>query len=55
MHCEKCGTELVAVRGCQEVTLRCPKCETIYELKDHYREIDDSFEEEMGWVPMDRC
>lgn len=54
MHCQKCQTELTALRGCREVSLRCPECGATYDLKDYYQEIDDSFEEEMGFVPMDR-
>nr|WP_269450402.1 dual CXXC motif small (seleno)protein [Pseudodesulfovibrio piezophilus] len=54
MVCEKCGFELTADRGCQEVLLRCPSCGKSYELKKYASRMDDEFEEEMGFVPMDR-
>lgn len=54
MKCDKCGLELTAHRGCREVTLRCPACGAIYSLGEFAPEMDDDFEEEMGFVPMDR-
>nr|WP_275406358.1 dual CXXC motif small (seleno)protein [Pseudodesulfovibrio sp. JC047] len=54
MKCRECGGELVAYRGCQEVTLRCLKCGTTYDLKEFASDIDEDFEEEMEFVPMDR-
>lgn len=54
MECEKCGLDLTAYRGCQEVTLRCPSCGAVYDLKEFASSMDDDFEEEMGFVPMDR-
>jgi hypothetical protein len=36
------------------VDLRCPSCGTVYSLKDFAAEMDNDFEEEMGFVPMDR-
>lgn len=54
MECEQCGLDLTAYRGCREVTLRCPSCGKSYELGDFSAEMDDDFEEEMGFVPMDR-
>jgi len=54
MECEKCGLDLTALRGCREVTLRCPKCGKTYDLGNYASEMDDEFEEEMGFVPMDR-
>jgi len=54
MECEKCGLDLTAYRGCREVTLRCPSCGAAYDLKEFSSEMDDDFEEEMGFVPMDR-
>lgn len=54
MLCEKCGHDMTAYRGCQQVTLRCPSCGKSYDLKEYAPEMDDDFEEEMGFVPMDR-
>ncbi|MUM76994.1 hypothetical protein GKC30_05030 [Pseudodesulfovibrio sp. F-1] len=54
MVCEKCGLELQAHRGCLEVILRCPFCGAAYTLQRYAPEMDDDFEEEMGFVPMDR-
>lgn len=54
MECKKCGLDLTAYRGCQEVTLRCPTCGEVYELTDYSSHMDEDFEEEMGFVPMDR-
>ena len=54
MVCEKCGLDLTAYRGCREVTLRCPDCGKAYEITDFADKMDDDFEEEMGFVPMDR-
>lgn len=54
MVCEKCGLELSAHRSCLEVTLRCPSCGAVYTLERYAPEMDDDFEEEMGFVPMDR-
>jgi len=54
MECRQCGLDLTAYRGCQEVTLRCPKCGAAYDLKEFASEMDEDFEEEMGFVPMDR-
>lgn len=54
MVCQKCGLDLTAHRGCREVMLRCPSCGTVYPLKAFVPEMDDEFEEEMGFVPMDR-
>ena len=54
MHCEKCGLDLTAFRGCREVTLRCPSCGAVYDLREYSLKMDEDFEEEMGFVPMDR-
>lgn len=54
MVCDKCGLDLTAYRECREVTLRCPNCGTVYPLTAFVPEMDDEFEEEMGFVPMDR-
>ncbi len=54
MQCDKCGLDLTAYRGCREVVLRCPKCGEEYDLKTFASEMDEDFEEEMGFVPMDR-
>ncbi len=54
MTCEKCGFDLTAYRGCLEVTLKCPSCGKTYDLKEYTSGMDDDFEEEMGFVPMDR-
>ncbi|WP_366141554.1 dual CXXC motif small (seleno)protein [Pseudodesulfovibrio sp.] len=54
MVCEKCGRDLTAYRGCREVTLRCPSCGKEYDLRKFAEDMDDDFEEEMGFVPMDR-
>ncbi|SOB57011.1 conserved protein of unknown function [Pseudodesulfovibrio profundus] len=54
MECEACGLDLTAYRGCQEVTLRCPQCGKEYDLNTFAQQMDDEFEEEMGFVPMDR-
>lgn len=54
MECEQCGLDLTAYRGCREVTLRCPTCGKEYDLGKFAEKMDDDFEEEMGFVPMDR-
>jgi len=54
MTCEKCGLDLTAHRGCREVILRCPSCGKEYDLGKFAPEMNDDFEEEMGFVPMDR-
>lgn len=54
MSCDKCGLDLTAHRGCREVSLRCPSCGTTYELTEYVEKMDEEFEEEMGFVPMDR-
>lgn len=54
MKCEKCGLDLTAYRGCREVTLKCPSCGKVYDLKEFSTRMDEDFEEEMGFVPMDR-
>ncbi|WP_422394369.1 dual CXXC motif small (seleno)protein [Pseudodesulfovibrio methanolicus] len=54
MECEKCGQDLTAYRGCREVTLKCPSCGKVYDLRKFSSRMDDDFEEEMGFVPMDR-
>ena len=54
MECEKCGLDLAAYRGCREVTLRCPSCGAVYDLSKFSAKMDEDFEEEMGFVPMDR-
>lgn len=54
MECKQCGLDLTAYRECQEVILRCPQCGATYELKEFVSEMDEDFEEEMGFVPMDR-
>nr|WP_286181674.1 dual CXXC motif small (seleno)protein [Desulfovibrio sp. Huiquan2017] len=54
MKCEKCGLDLTAYRGCREVTLKCPSCGKVYDLKEFFSRMDEDFEEEMGFVPMDR-
>lgn len=54
MECGQCGLDLNAYRGCREVTLRCPSCGKAYDLNEYAADMDDDFEEEMGFVPMDR-
>ena len=54
MKCEKCGGGLVSVRGRRSVILRCTECGEQYGPKDMARLIDDSFEEDMAFVPMDK-
>lgn len=54
MKCDKCGYDLTAYRGCREVTLRCPSCGADHDLGKYSAKMDEEFEEEMGFVPMDR-
>ena len=54
MECARCGLDLTAYRGCREVVLRCPSCGAVYELGEYSDHMDEEFEEEMGFVPMDR-
>lgn len=54
MKCDKCGLDLTAHRGCREVTLRCPSCGKVFDLRKFASDMDEDFEEEMGFVPMDR-
>ncbi|WP_272700223.1 dual CXXC motif small (seleno)protein [Desulfovibrio sp. Fe33] len=54
MKCEKCGLDLTTYRGCREVTLKCPSCGEVYDLREFSARMDEDFEEEMGFVPMDR-
>ena len=54
MECAQCGLDLTAHRGCREVVLRCPSCGAAYDLREYSAEMDEDFEEEMGFVPMDR-
>jgi len=54
MECDQCGLDLTAHRSCREVTLRCPSCGKSYDLVAYAEAMDDEFEEEMGFVPMDR-
>lgn len=54
MECENCGQDLTAYRGCREVTLKCPSCGKVYDLREFSSRMDEDFEEEMGFVPMDR-
>jgi len=42
------------VRGCREVTMRCAACGAAYPVRDMLQVMDDAFEEEVGFVPLDR-
>lgn len=52
--CRKCGGELYATRRCPWVVMRCRKCGASMELREIAAQIDDPFEEDLGWIPMDR-
>ncbi|WP_421958074.1 dual CXXC motif small (seleno)protein [Pseudodesulfovibrio senegalensis] len=54
MRCSKCDGPLVRIRRCTEVFLRCERCGARLEVRDYARYIDDSFEEDVAHVPMDR-
>lgn len=54
MRCDKCGRKLDAHRGCREVSLRCPSCGKVFDLGKYAGKMDQAFEEEMAFVPMDR-
>lgn len=52
--CPECRGELRLVRRCPYLAMRCDACGTTHEFKDVADQLDDPFEEEMGWVPLDR-
>jgi ribosomal protein L40E len=52
--CEKCGGALYATRRCPWVVMRCRRCGASLELREIVEQIDDPFEEDLGWIPMDR-
>ncbi|MBU1247383.1 MAG: hypothetical protein KKB70_01685 [Proteobacteria bacterium] len=52
--CPDCQGELLLVRRCPYLAMRCAACGTTHEFKDVSDQMDDPFEEEMGWIPMDR-
>ncbi|HBE94793.1 MAG TPA: hypothetical protein DDW80_05040 [Desulfovibrio sp.] len=54
LSCPRCGARLKAVRGCREVTMRCAACGAAYPVRDMLQVMDDAFEEEVGFVPLDR-
>jgi len=54
MTCRKCNGPLLRIRQCTEVFLRCEHCGARFEIKDYVRFLDDSFEEDVAHVPMDR-
>ncbi len=53
--CRNCGQKLVARRGCQEVTLDCRDCGTIFPLKEYASQMDDALEDFLSGHFCDRC
>lgn len=54
LSCPRCGARLKAVRGCREVTMRCAACGGAFPVRDMIAAMDEAFEEEVGFVPLDR-
>ncbi len=52
--CPDCQGKLQLVRRCPFLAMRCESCGHVHEFKDVADQIDAPFEEEMGWVLMDR-
>lgn len=52
--CPDCTGKLSVVRRCPYLAMRCASCGKLHEFKDVTDQMDDPFEEEMGWIPMDR-
>ncbi|MFW5734797.1 MAG: dual CXXC motif small (seleno)protein [Oceanidesulfovibrio sp.] len=42
--CKQCGSPLVALRGCREVTLRCETCRRNFDLKEYVHLMDEALE-----------
>ncbi len=52
--CPDCQGKLLVVRRCPFLAMRCESCGRVHEFKDVTDQMDAPFEEEMGWIPMDR-
>lgn len=54
MRCPECDGPLTAHRTCLEVHLVCERCHKFWRMEELARKMDDAFEEELGFVPVDR-
>jgi uncharacterized protein YbaR (Trm112 family) len=54
LSCPCCSARLKAVRSCREVTMRCAACGAAYPVRELLAVMDEAFEEEVGFVPLDR-
>lgn len=52
--CPKCGGGMKLGRTCLRVYLQCGQCSGRFSLEDMREFMDDGFEEEMAFVPLDR-
>lgn len=54
MRCPDCEGPLEARRTCLEVRLACDRCQRSWRMEELAARMDDDFEEELGFVPVDR-
>jgi hypothetical protein len=52
--CPDCKGALQVVRRCPYLAMRCDSCGKTHEFREVADQMDDPFEEEMGWIPLDR-
>lgn len=54
MRCPECSGPLTARRTCLQVALCCDGCGGRFRMEDLAPILDDEFEEELGFIPVDR-
>ncbi len=52
--CPQCSGQLLLVRRCPYIAMQCTKCGKVHEFHAVAEQIDDAFEEGVGWLPLDR-
>ena len=54
MRCPECSGELTARRSCLQVSLVCQSCARVFSMDQLGSQVEDDFEEDLGWIPVDR-
>ena len=54
MICPECSGQLTARRTCLQVSLACESCGRVFTMDQVGKQVEDEFEEDLGWIPIDR-
>ncbi|WP_439646691.1 dual CXXC motif small (seleno)protein [Salidesulfovibrio brasiliensis] len=54
MPCPECSGDMRVARSCHEVWYECPDCGGRHPIPELVAKLDDDFDEDVAFVPLDR-